>query len=270
MTPLNPGTLEFDFKDDGLGLSTLALNRRSGLGRGGTGVLKIDRPKLTPADEKRLMEQGQRVATGSVRKGVGRPHSDRPTTSCQCRRRCRLCARLSKAYSPSTKRVTVKVQTEAGQVGGAIGHRLGLILQKLLSNGRWRFGVNTTTAARILIVEDERIVAIDLQRRLTQLGYTVVALAASGMEAVQKALALRPDVVLMDIRLQGDMDGVEAAQQIQAATAIPVVFMTSYVDEATQQRIRTTSPWGCLYKPFIQHQIQATMELVFLGPPPDA
>src|SRR5919109_3080483 len=124
--------------------------------------------------------------------------------------------------------------------------------------------------ARILIVEDERIVAIDLQRRLTRLAYAVVALAASGMEAIQKASALHPDVVLMDIRLQGDMDGVEAAQQIQAATAIPVVFMTAYVDEQTQQRVRATSPWGCLYKPFTPHQIQTTVEHVLSGQPPGA
>ena len=90
-----------------------------------------------------------------------------------------------------------------------------------------RFGVKHMPVGRILIVEDERLIAIDLQRRLTRLGYTVVALAASGAEAIQEALALHPDVVLMDIRLQGDMDGVEAAQQIHASAAIPVVFMTA-------------------------------------------
>jgi CheY-like chemotaxis protein len=123
--------------------------------------------------------------------------------------------------------------------------------------------------ARILIVEDERLIAVDLQRRLTRLGYAVVALAASGAEAIQKALALCPDVVLMDIRLQGDMDGVEAAQQIRASTAIPVVFMTAYVDEDTQQRIRATSPWGCLYKPFAPNQVQSVLEHVLSVRPPD-
>jgi CheY-like chemotaxis protein len=129
--------------------------------------------------------------------------------------------------------------------------------------------VNSTAAARILIVEDERLIALDLQRRLTRLGYSVVALAASGVEAIQKALALHPDVVLMDIRLQGDMDGVEAAQQIQASAAIPVVFMTAYVDEETHQRVRATSRWGCLYKPFTPHQVQSTLEHVLSGQPPD-
>jgi CheY-like chemotaxis protein len=114
-------------------------------------------------------------------------------------------------------------------------------------------------AARILIVEDERLIAIDLQRRLTRLGYTVVALAASGAEAIQQALVLHPDLVLMDIRLQGNMDGVEAAQHIHASAAIPVVFMTAYVDKATQQRVKATSSWGCLYKPFTPHQMQSAL-----------
>jgi CheY-like chemotaxis protein len=129
--------------------------------------------------------------------------------------------------------------------------------------------VETTSAARVLIVEDERLIAIDLQRRLTRLGYTVVALAASGQEAIQKALTLHPDVVLMDIRLQGDMDGVEAAQKIQACAAIPVVFMTAYVDEETQQRVKATSSWGCLYKPFTPHQVQAALEHVLSAQPPN-
>jgi CheY-like chemotaxis protein len=133
-----------------------------------------------------------------------------------------------------------------------------------------QFGVKTLATARILIVEDERLVAMDLQRRLTRLGHTVVSLAASGMEAIQKALALHPDVVLMDIRLQGDMDGVEAAQQIHASAAIPVIFMTAYVDADTQRRVGATSPWGCLYKPFSPPQVQSLLEHVLSRHPHDA
>jgi two-component system cell cycle sensor histidine kinase/response regulator CckA len=96
-----------------------------------------------------------------------------------------------------------------------------------------------------------------------------VALAASGIEAVQKVLTLHPDVVLMDIRLQGDMDGVEAAHRIHASTPIPVVFMTAYVDEDTQQRMRATSPWDCLYKPFAPKQVQSVLEHVLSVHPPD-
>jgi two-component system, cell cycle sensor histidine kinase and response regulator CckA len=132
-----------------------------------------------------------------------------------------------------------------------------------------RFGVKKMATARILIVEDERLVAMDLQRHLTRMGHTVVSLAASGMEAIQKALALHPDVVLMDIRLQGDMDGVEAAQQIHGSAAIPVIFMTAYVDADTQRRVGAASPWGCLYKPFSPPQVQSALEHVLSGHPPD-
>jgi CheY-like chemotaxis protein len=125
------------------------------------------------------------------------------------------------------------------------------------------------TAARVLIVEDERLIAIDLQRRLARLGYTVVALAASGEEAIQKALALQPDIVLMDIRLQGKMDGVEAAQQIHTSAAIPVVFMTAYVDETTQQRVKAISSWACIHKPFTPHQVQSVLAHVLSAQAPD-
>jgi CheY-like chemotaxis protein len=89
------------------------------------------------------------------------------------------------------------------------------------------------------------------------------------VDAIQKALTLRPDVVLMDIRLQGGMDGVEAARQIRASVRIPVVFMTAYVDAETTQRIRDTSPWGCLHKPFTVQVVQALLDQVLDGPVPD-
>jgi CheY-like chemotaxis protein len=125
------------------------------------------------------------------------------------------------------------------------------------------------TTARILIVEDERIVAIDLQRRLVRMGYRVVAIAASGPEAIDKAQALRPDLILMDIRLQGRMDGVEAAQHIHAHMRMPIVFMTAYVDETTMQRARAVTPWGCLRKPFDTRTVQITIESALGGQPTD-
>jgi CheY-like chemotaxis protein len=122
-------------------------------------------------------------------------------------------------------------------------------------------------AARILIVEDERLIAVDLQRCLIRLGYSVVALVASGREAIQKALELHPDAVLMDIRLQGTMDGIEAATQIQQALPLPIVFMTAYVDEETQQRTRASSPSGYLRKPFTSAQVQSALEHVLTALP---
>jgi CheY-like chemotaxis protein len=89
------------------------------------------------------------------------------------------------------------------------------------------------------------------------------------VEAIQKTLTLQPDVVLMDIRLQGAMDGVEAAQQILASANTPIVFMTAYVDEETRQRVRATSPWGYLHKPFTAQQVQLTLSKVLSGELPN-
>ena len=112
---------------------------------------------------------------------------------------------------------------------------------------------------RILIVEDERLIALDLQRRLTQLGYAVVGIAASGPQAITTAYQLQPDLVLMDIRLQGEMDGIEAALHIQQARPIPIIYLTAYVDDATMQRAQATSPRGFLRKPFHVRDLQVIL-----------
>jgi two-component system, cell cycle sensor histidine kinase and response regulator CckA len=114
-------------------------------------------------------------------------------------------------------------------------------------------------ARRILIVEDERLIALDLQRRLTRLGYTVVGIMASGPQAITAAYQLQPDVVLMDIRLQGEMDGIEAALRIQADRPVPIIYLTAYVDEATMQRAQATFPWGFLRKPFHVTDLQTLL-----------
>jgi CheY-like chemotaxis protein len=112
---------------------------------------------------------------------------------------------------------------------------------------------------RVLIVEDERLIALDLQRRLTQLGYTVVGNVAAGAQAITAALQLRPDLILMDIRLQGEMDGIDAALQIQTDRSVPIIYLTAYVDESTMQRAQATSPWGFLRKPFHVRDLQAIL-----------
>jgi CheY-like chemotaxis protein len=116
------------------------------------------------------------------------------------------------------------------------------------------------TAPRIVIVEDERLIAIHITRRLTRLGYMIVALAATGAEAITLVLARQPDLVLMDIHLQGTMDGIEAAQVIRMQRHIPVVYMSAYVDEATLARASATHPAGCLRKPFSERELQMTLE----------
>jgi CheY-like chemotaxis protein len=115
-------------------------------------------------------------------------------------------------------------------------------------------------AASILLVEDERLIAKDLERRLRRLGYDVVALVATGPDAIHQALEHRPDVVLMDIRLQGQMDGIEAATFIRTHLNIPLVYMSAYVDDETLARASATRPVGYLRKPFSERQLQITIE----------
>jgi CheY-like chemotaxis protein len=114
---------------------------------------------------------------------------------------------------------------------------------------------------RILVVENERIVAQDLRRRLHRMGYTVCAIAASGQEAIAYAAQMRPDLVLMDIVLHGPMDGVEAAAQIRARGPLPIIYLTAYVDGDTLQRAKVTEPFGYLLKPFDTKTLQTTIEL---------
>jgi AmiR/NasT family two-component response regulator len=116
------------------------------------------------------------------------------------------------------------------------------------------------TVARILIVEDERIIAKDLERRLQRLGYTVVGLAVTGAEAIRSCSDLRPDVVLMDIRLVGETGGIEAAQSIRAAVPVPIIYLTAYIDDATICQATAVSHWGYIHKPFHERELQATIE----------
>ena len=107
---------------------------------------------------------------------------------------------------------------------------------------------------QVLVVEDEGVVALDIQSRLAKLGYTVLAVVDSGEEAVRKATEVRPDLVLMDVRLKGEMDGVEAAERIRADLDIPVIYLTAYADEPTVQRAKVTEPFGYLRKPLVERE----------------
>ncbi|MDC3952280.1 ATP-binding protein [Polyangium jinanense] len=114
---------------------------------------------------------------------------------------------------------------------------------------------------KIFIVEDQRIVAADLENTLRSLGYEVSGTAASGERAIETVLARRPDLVLMDIRLEGSMDGVEAAERIRAELDIPIVYLTAYADEETIVRAKTTSPFGYLVKPFNERELRGAIEI---------
>ncbi|MUG93407.1 response regulator [Scytonema sp. UIC 10036] len=115
--------------------------------------------------------------------------------------------------------------------------------------------------AKILIVEDERIVAKDIAKRLQNLGYVVVAAVSSGEEAIEKAAETRPDLVLMDIRLKGKIDGIKASEHIRTEFNIPVIFLTAYADEKTLQRAKVTEPFGYIIKPFDERELYAAIEV---------
>lgn len=122
-------------------------------------------------------------------------------------------------------------------------------------------GFNATAGSRILIVEDEAVVAIDVRHRLTRLGYTVVGVVDTGEEAVRKVEELDPDVALMDIMLAGTMDGVEAAGIIRERFGTPVVFLTAHSDRTTLRRAGAVGPYGYLIKPFEEPELQSALEI---------
>jgi len=115
--------------------------------------------------------------------------------------------------------------------------------------------------ASVLVVEDEGIVATHLQLSLEHLGYSVPEVAASGEDAIRLARSLRPSLVLMDICLDGELDGIEAAQAIRADPGLPVVFLTANSDESTLARAREVAPYGYLLKPFNQRELRSTIEV---------
>jgi PAS domain S-box-containing protein len=115
--------------------------------------------------------------------------------------------------------------------------------------------------ARVLLVEDENIVAMELQAVLEDLGYTIAALASSGEGAVTKAAETRPDLALVDIRIKGNLDGIEAAQEIGARFDVPIIYLTAYADRTTVERAKITEPFGYLLKPYEQRELHITIEM---------
>ena len=113
----------------------------------------------------------------------------------------------------------------------------------------------------VLVVEDDYIVAKVIEKNLLELGYSVAGLAATGDDAVIKAGSERPDLVLMDIHLQGGMDGITAAGKISSSFDIPVVFLTAFSDQPTFERALVTSPYGYIVKPFSRTTLATTIRV---------
>ena len=114
--------------------------------------------------------------------------------------------------------------------------------------------------SHILVVEDERLVAIDLAESLDRLGYGVLGIADSTDIAIAKSRELNPDLVLMDIQLIGRGDGIQAAAFIRRNLEIPIVFVTAHADSTTLERAATADPYGYIVKPFEDHDLHATVE----------
>jgi len=115
--------------------------------------------------------------------------------------------------------------------------------------------------AKILVVEDENIVALEIKKRLQKLGYIVPSVASTGEDAISKVEGILPDLVLMDIMLKGEIDGIHAAGEIRKRFNIPVVYLTAYSDEETLQRAKLTEPYGYILKPFEENDLRTTIEI---------
>lgn len=113
----------------------------------------------------------------------------------------------------------------------------------------------------VMVVEDERIIALDISDSLTAMGYQVTGTAATAAECVRSAATLRPDLVLMDIHLAGELDGIDAARELRERFDIPVVYLTAYADDETLDRAKATMPLGYLTKPFRKTELRSTIEI---------
>ena len=113
----------------------------------------------------------------------------------------------------------------------------------------------------ILVVEDEVLVARDIKSRLIRMGYEVLDTARKGSEAIDKSLALKPDLILMDIHLADEIDGIEAAVRIRQTLEVPVIFCTAYADEETLERAKISTPYGYVLKPFDNRELEINIEI---------
>ncbi len=117
------------------------------------------------------------------------------------------------------------------------------------------------TQARILIVEDEGVIAADIEDRLIRLGYQVDGWASTGEEAIRTIDAYRPDLILMDIMLRGNIDGIAVAEHVRHHYQIPVIFLTAYSDESMIERAKVAEPFAFLLKPFNERELRTNIEM---------
>lgn len=111
-----------------------------------------------------------------------------------------------------------------------------------------------------MIVEDEEIVAFDLRQTLQKLGYEVASQASTGVDAIEKADQVKPDVILMDIRLKNELDGIDTAHIISLKHKVPIIYLTSFNNEEIRKRVQATSPYAFLLKPFDEDKLKTAIE----------
>lgn len=114
----------------------------------------------------------------------------------------------------------------------------------------------------ILIVEDEGVIALQIESALQRMGHSVVGIYASGEKALESMETARPDLVLMDIKIQGRLDGIEVADRIRKQYNIPIIYITAHSEESTIERVKLTEPYGYLLKPVSQKELQIAVEMV--------
>jgi PAS domain S-box-containing protein len=121
--------------------------------------------------------------------------------------------------------------------------------------------IEYTSDIKILIVEDEQVTALDLQLKLKNMGFIVTAITDTGEEAISKTGETHPDLVLMDIMLEGDIDGIETTEQIHRKFDIPVIYLSALIDEPTMERAKLTEPFAYLFKPFNERELKFIIEI---------
>jgi len=116
--------------------------------------------------------------------------------------------------------------------------------------------------SKILIVEDEYIIATDLKQRLEYMGHEIVGIEGEGKAAIKKTIETKPDLILVDITLKGELDGIETVEQIQNIYDVPFIYLSGSCDTITMERAKITEPSGYIIKPFMDKRIKKTLEMV--------
>lgn len=117
---------------------------------------------------------------------------------------------------------------------------------------------------KILIAENERMIAIDIKNSLHRISCEVIGIVSSGEEVIRKVNEKKPDLILMDITLDGSLDGIETAEILSSKCDIPVIYLADYSDRETLQRAKITEPYGYLVKPFDSREIEIAIEMAFI------